>query len=243
MPIQNKERFSKKQQVDAFLSYPVTCIIAAYNEEKTIRKVVIGTKKYCEEVIVILAKNSKDRTADIAREAGAIIYNDNGKGKGAALRFGIEKATKDTIVFIDADGSHDPEDIPKLLTPIFSGDAEFVVGSRALGGSEELHATFTEFLRNAGGAIIMLYINYLYNVRYTDCENGFRAIKTDIIKRLNLNANDFDIEQEMVIKALKKKVKIKEVPTHEYKREFGASHLSLFSCGWKFVFRLLRELF
>lgn len=223
--------------------YPVSCIIPAYNEEKTIEKLVLNAKTYCAEVIVILAKKSIDRTGHIAEHAGAIVYKDNGEGKGAALRLGIVHASQPVIVFMDADGSHDPHDIPKIVDPVIHGEVDFVIGSRALGGSEELHSTWTEFLRNTGGALIMLYINYLFNVRYTDCENGFRAIRTEILRSLQLNANDFDIEQEMVIKALKKKVEIKEVPAHEYKRAYGVSRLNLLKNGWSFLFRLVRELF
>lgn len=223
--------------------FPVTCIIPAYNEERTIQSVITGVLEYCEEVIIIVAKKSNDQTEEIARQTGAGVYRDTGLGKGAALRFGINHATKGITLFIDADGSHNPADIPKIMAPILNDEADFVIGSRALGGSEELHATLTEFARNAGGALIMLYINYLFNVRYTDCENGFRAIKTEKLRNLSLNANDFDIEQEMVIKALKHNLRLKEVPAHEYKRVYGPSNLKLLSCGWKFLFRLLRELF
>lgn len=223
-------------------SYTVTGIIPTFNEEKTIQEIVLGVKQYVDEIIVIVAKKTTDNTMEIAKQLGCKVCLDNGKGKGAALRLGIEMATKDIVLFIDADGSHDHHDIPKILKPIQDGRTPFVIGSRALGGSEEWHTTLSEFSRNVGGALIMLYINYLFNVRYTDCENGFRAVKRELLVNLHLTANDFDIEQEMVIKALKQGVNIVEVPAHEYKRKYGKSTLKLWRSGWKFIWRLLREL-
>ena len=110
----------------------------------------------------------------------ARVILDDGTGKGGAIRQAIREATGDILVFIDGDGSHDPHDIPALIEPIVQGAADHVSGSRMLGGSDELHATFHQFIRLFGSQIITLSINYTQDVRLTDCQNGFRAIRRDV---------------------------------------------------------------
>ena len=205
----------------------VTIIIPTYNEEKNIREVIGGVKPYCDEILVVDAKRSKDKTAEIAKSLGAKLIKDNGKGHGAAKRIGIKEAKHNIIVFFDADGSHDPKDIPKIVKHLINNGYDLVLGSRMRGGSDELHGTWSNFVRNVGAGIIQLAINYRFNVRLTDSENGFRAIKKNVALNLRLNADDFDIEEEMVIKALKKGYKVGEIPTHEHERKHGASKLSL----------------
>ncbi len=218
-------------------------IIPAYNEESTIEEIILNAKKYVDELIVVVAKKSKDKTFEIASSLANKCIIDYGLGKGAALKLGVANTNGDIIIFMDSDGSHDSNDIPKLLAPIKNKGVDLVVGSRALGGSDELHGTLGEFIRNAGGAVVMLCINYFYGVRFTDCENGFRAIKKTVFNDLKLKANDFDIEQEMFIKALKRKYRVLEVPSHEYARKFGKSKLSPLKIGWKFVYRLIISFF
>lgn len=216
----------------------LTVIIPTKNEEKSIAEIVKGAKRYSNNVIVVDA-NSKDRTQSIANDLGARVITDNGKGKGAALRYAAGFASHGIILFIDADLSHDTKEIPKLVQPILEGKADIVVGSRMLGGSDELHGTFSNFMRNMGSGLIQMGINYRFNVRLTDCENGFRAIKTNVFQDLDLKSNDFDIEEEMIMRALKRGYKIIEVPSHEYERRYGKSNLSLPRMGWKFVWRLI----
>ena len=124
---------------------------------------------------MVVDGHSTDLTADLAKKAGALVIFDNGKGKGAAIRLAIENVSGDIIVFIDADGSHAPEDIPRLLEPILKDDADHVTGSRMMGGSDELHGDLGKFIRMLGSDIITLGINYRYNVRLTDSQNGFQG--------------------------------------------------------------------
>lgn len=219
-----------------------TIVIPTYNEEKTIKDIIKGVKPYANEVLVVDAKNSNDSTADIAKSLGAKVIKDNGKGVGAAKRIGIKAAKNNIIVLFDADGSHDPKDIPKMVNHLTGNGYDLVLGSRMTGGSDELHGTWSNFARNMGAGLIQLAINYRFNVRLTDCENGFRAIKKDVAEKLNLNANDFDIEEEIVIKCLKKGYKVGEIPTHEYERKYGKSKISLPKIGYKFIWRLIKEL-
>ena len=118
----------------------VTIVVPAKDEEETIGDVLVGARPYGDEILVIDG-HSQDKTREITLGCGAHVILDNGRGKGAALRKGIQQARGDVLVFIDADGSHDPNDIPRLLAPIRAGEADHVSASRMLGGSYELHGT------------------------------------------------------------------------------------------------------
>lgn len=220
----------------------ITIIIPTFNEEKNIVDVLKGVKPYADEILVVDAKKSTDKTAEIAKSMGAKVVKDNGKGHGEAKRIGISEAKNDILVFFDADQSHDTKDIPRMIKYLIDNNYDLVIGSRMRGGSDELHGNWSNFVRNTGSGLIQLVINYRFGVFLTDCEDGFRAIKKNVAVNLNLNADDFDIEEEMVIKALKKGYKVGEIPTHEYERRHGKSNLSLTKIGYKFVWRLLREI-
>ena len=149
----------------------------------------------------------------------------------------------DIIVFIDADGSHDPDDIPELIKPIIEGRVDHMTASRMRGGSDELHGDFSKFFRMMGSDIITLGINYRFNVRLTDCQNGFRAIKTEVARKLDLKENITTIEQEMIIKTLKKGYSMGEIPSHEYERKYGESCISLQKVWFRYVYSWLKYLF
>lgn len=220
----------------------VAVAVMAKNEEKSIGKVIKKVFKYTDEVLVIDG-HSKDKTREIAKNKGAKVFLDSGKGKGCGIRTAINKTTKEILVFIDADCSHDPKDIPKLIKPIIEGVADHVSGSRARGGSDELYGTFGNFLRKLGNDIVTLGINYRFNARLTESQNGFRAIKINVAKKLCLKENITTIEQEMIIKTLRRGYKISEVPTHEYKRAFGESNISLSKVWSRYIYSWLKYLF
>jgi len=219
----------------------VSVIIPALNEEATISDVIKSTKPFCNEVIVVDG-NSRDKTIKIAENEGCIVVKDNGKGKGDGLRVGASKASGDIFVFIDADGSHEPDDIPKLVAALENG-SDLVIGSRMTGGSDELHGTFSNFVRMVGSGIAALIINYIYKQELTDVQNGFRCIKKEVFFDIDTHANDFDIEQEITVRCLKKGYKVTEKPSHEYARKAGKSNLSVPKKGHKFILRLLIDLF
>jgi len=205
-----------------------------------LKGVLEAVKPFGYEVLVIDG-HSKDDTRQIARDSGVKVEMDNGRGKGDGIKTGIKFANGDLLVFIDADGSHEIGDIPKLIAPISKGEADLVIGSRMLGGSDELYGTIPNFVRMMGASLVALGINYRWSVHLTDPENGFRAIKKDVAMKLNLKSNDFDIEQEMVMKAVKSGYRVKEVSSHEYERKGGSSKLPT-GRGWKFIWRFLLDI-
>jgi dolichol-phosphate mannosyltransferase len=219
------------------LKKSVTVIIVAKDEEGGIAGIVEQVKPYADEVLVVDG-HSKDKTRELAERAGAKVILDNGKGKGAAYKAGAEAANKNILVFIDADGSHEPNDIPKLVQQITSVQADMVVASRMMGGSDEFHGNIFNYIRMVGGGLITLLINLRYKTQLTDVLNGFRAIKKDVFLSLKLRANDFDIEHEMIITCLKMGFKVKDVASHEYERKWGRSKLPTFRKTHVFLWRL-----
>ena len=216
----------------------VTVVVPTRDEEGLVGEIIDAVRTSCDEVLVVDG-HSKDRTREIAAARGARVILDHGKGKGEALRLALEEATGDIVVFIDADGSHEPKDIPALVAPIAAGEADLVIGSRGRGGSDELHGTFKQLIRYIGSQIIMLGINYRWNVRLTDSQNGFRAIRRDVGRNLGLTSNLTTIEQEMMMKALKKGLRVAEIPSHEYQRKWGTSKVVV----WKLWFAYLSSFF
>lgn len=220
----------------------VSAVIPAKNEAATIKDIIKEAKKHAFEVLVIDG-NSQDATKKIAEEERAKVFQDSGTGKGKAIRLGIEKAQGDIIVFMDADGSHDVRDIPKLILPIVLNKADMVIASRGKGGSDELQGDIDKCMRLVGSTIINLAINLRWKQKLTDAQNGFRAIKTSVAKSLNLKENITTIEQEMVMKALKKGYRISEIPAHEYERKYGASVIVLRKVWFRYVFSLIKNIF
>jgi len=221
----------------------VSIVIPAKDEAPTIRDIIREAKNYAFEVLVIDG-NSQDDTRKIAEEEGARVIQDTGKGKGLAIRLAIEKVQGDIIVFIDADGSHDPKDIPKVILPIaLKDEADMVIASRSKGGSDELQGDIDKCMRQVGSELIVLVVNLRWKQRLTDVQNGFRAIKTNVARSLNLKEKITSIEQEMVMKALKKGYRIAEVPSHEYERKYGTSAIVLKEVWLRYVYSLIKNLF
>jgi dolichol-phosphate mannosyltransferase len=220
----------------------ITVVIPAKNEEQNIADVIRQCKPYCDEVLVIDG-HSKDKTKDVAEAAGARVELDGGRGKGDGIRAGIAAARGDIIVFVDADGSHNPQDIPTLTAPVADGKYDMVIGSRMRGGSDELHGDIGKFIRMVGSDIITLSINYRFGVRITDSQNGFRAVRRTAAQAVRLTENIFTVEQEMLMKVLKKGYRVGEVPAHEYCRRHGKSGIVVWKMAPRYVWCLIKNLF
>jgi glycosyltransferase involved in cell wall biosynthesis len=218
-----------------------TIVIAAKDEAPTIAEVVRQALPFGAEVIVVDG-HSVDGTAAIARQAGARVLFDRGKGKGDAIRSAITQVTTPITVFLDADGSHDPADVPRLIEPIRAGAADHVGASRLIGGSSELHGGFDECFRLAGCAFITACVNRRFGVRLSDTQNGFRAVRTEVLTTLCLRENSTTIEQEMVMKTLAAGYRVAEVPGHERARLHGQSHINIWRVMPRYAYCLVINL-
>jgi dolichol-phosphate mannosyltransferase len=223
-----------------------TVIIPARNEAATIASIVRSVRAFVAEVIVVEG-GSTDATAQRAAAAGARVIRDPGLGKGAAMRLAVEHVSTPFCIFVDADGSHDPIDIPRLLAPLRANIADHVGGSRMLGGSDELHGGGDEFFRLTGSAFITCLVNLRYGTRLSDSQNGFRALRTDLFRQLALRSRHTTIEMEMVMATLAAGGRLHEVPTRERRRAAGYSKISLarpgvwLAYGWTLLRGLCRR--
>jgi len=220
----------------------LTIVIPTLNEEMTIGEMISRCKKYSSDILVVDG-HSSDQTVSIARSLGVRVIFDHRKGKGEAIRCAIREIAREITVFIDADGSHDPDDIPEVVRPILENRADHVSASRLIGGSSELHGGFDEFFRLAGSSFITACINHHFGVRLSESQNGFRALRTEILKSLDLREDITTIEQEMIIKTLRKGYRLVEVPSHEHTRKAGYSKISVRKVAFRYVYSMIKYLY
>ena len=188
----------------------ITVILPAFNEEVSIGSVVLLTRYYADSVIVV-DDGSSDRTAEIARKAGAeVIVHEVNKGKGSALKTGFAAADDlgaDIIVTMDSDGQHNPAEILKLIEPIIKGEADMVNGSRYLNGLDKN----TPAYRRVGQTILDEVTNLNSGLHITDSQSGFRAFSASTKDIFRFKAQGMAIESEMLADAGKSGLRIAEV--------------------------------
>ena len=216
----------------------VVAVVLAKNEEGTIGEAVERAAQFVHEVVV-MDGHSSDRTVEIARQMGASVYADPGRGKGSALRQSLRCVEADVLVFFDADGSPDPADIPRVAMPVVNDEADLCVGSRFAGGSEELSLSVSQLIRTVGNIMMNIAINRRWHVYLTDTLNGFRAVRRQAALAVELREDTHTIEQEMVMKMLRHGYRVTNVPTHEYARKFGRSHINIWKEWPKFAWCVL----
>ncbi|MDO5851720.1 MAG: glycosyltransferase family 2 protein [Methanobacteriaceae archaeon] len=186
----------------------IAVLLPAYNEEKTIEDIVLKCLKYVDKVFVI-NDGSIDNTSELASRSGAEVldYNVN-HGKGSALRAGFSKAKDyDIIITIDADGQHDPDEIPIIIKPIQDGVADIVNGSRYLKGNDRN----TPKYRRLGQIVLDTLTNLSSGIKLTDTQSGFRAFSNKILDVFKFEKDGFGIESEMIIDAANNNIRITEV--------------------------------
>lgn len=186
----------------------VAVLLPAYNEEVSIASMVLLSLQYADEVIVI-NDGSSDRTSEVSRLAGAtVLSHTTNKGKGAALKTGFKYAQDyDIIVTIDADGQHNPSEIPDVIKPIMEDRADIVNGSRYIAGKD----TTTPTYRRVGQTVLDNATYLASGVKLTDTQSGFRAFSSKSIEYFNFDPNGFGIESDMLIEASVNKLRIVEV--------------------------------
>lgn len=223
----------------------VDVIIPAWNEEKSIGLVVAEIPKHLVRHIVVVDNNSRDKTGEVAAQAGAIVEHESEQGYGAACLKGISWVNKqtppcDVLVFMDADHSDYPEELTLLLEPILSGKADMVIGSRALGNKEKGSMTPQQVF---GNWLATWMIRVIYGFRYTDL-GPFRAIRMESLNRLGMRDRNYGWTVEMQVKALKKGLRCAEVAV-TYRRRIGVSKVSgtvkgTIGAGYKIITTILK---
>ena len=223
-------------------SQKTTAVIPAYNEEKTIESVVTGALKHVTEVLVV-DDGSVDRTVDLAMKAGATVISiPRNIGKGHALSIGLTTAAlngSEIIVCLDSDGQHDPDDIPRIVEPIADGRADMVIGSRFLDAhSRDLIPAY----RRVGQGVLTIATNMGSAVKITDSQSGYRAFRRDILRSFDYVETGMGIESEMVRSAVRRGLKIEEVPITAKYDGLDTSTLKPGSHGMTVLGSVIREI-
>jgi len=196
----------------------VSVIIAALNEEESIANVIKSVPKDLADEIVVVDNGSNDRTAEIAKGAGARVIQEPLAGYGRAFRAGLRAISPgcEIVVFLDGDGSDCPEMMDRLVTPIIEDRSDFVIGSRTRGNREAGSLIFHQVV---AGYMIGFLLRILYGAHSTDM-GPFRAIRRETLDKLNLREETYGWPLEMQMRAARARVRTMEVPV-DYRRRAG----------------------
>jgi glycosyltransferase involved in cell wall biosynthesis len=202
----------------------LSVVVPVFNERNTVVEILRRVRAVelpdgVELEVVVVDDGSTDGTREVLRQLGdstvRIVLHDANRGKGAALRTGFAHATGEYVLVQDADLEYDPDDWPKLLNPVLRGKARVVYGSRFTGERRNML-----LLHWMGNRFLSMTTNVLYNTTLSDMETCYKLVERDLLERLNLHADRFDIEPEITAKILKRGVRIYEVPISYSGREF-----------------------
>lgn len=201
----------------------IALIIPALNEEQALTKVLDELPRGLFARVVVVDNGSSDGTVRVARARGAQVVTEPRRGYGRACLAGLATLPPETdiVVFMDADASDLPAEAARLVEPIARGEADLVIGSRILGQAEP---RALGRLQNWGNRLAVALVRLLYGVRYTDL-GPFRAIRRHSLQELNMRDPNFGWTAEMQVKALKRGLRVREVPV-SYRVRIGRSKIS-----------------
>jgi glycosyltransferase involved in cell wall biosynthesis len=217
-----------------------TVVVPTKDEALNVGWVLKRIPAFVDEIILVDG-DSTDGTVEaaLAVRPDIRVIGQERPGKGAALRAGFAAATGDYVVMLDADGSMNPAEI-QLFVAVLDAGADMVKGSRFLpsAGTADMSG-----VRRAGNGALLALVNALYGSRFTDLCYGFCAFRRSALDRLALVSDGFEVETEMVVRALRTRIAVVEVPSFESPRRFGRSHLSAWRDGRRVLWTLLRQRF
>ncbi|MCK4305094.1 MAG: glycosyltransferase family 2 protein [Candidatus Eisenbacteria sp.] len=200
----------------------ISVIMPAYNERATILEIISRVQAVdLPKEILVVDDGSRDGTRKILQDLTGpglrIFFHERNRGKGAAIRTALPYVTGEILIIQDADLEYDPAEYPKLIAPITAGAADVVYGSRFLGrgrGSAGI-------LHYAANRLLTAISNLFTGLRLTDMETCYKALRVDLVRRLELVSNSFEIEPEITAKAARLGARFREVPIHYAGRSYG----------------------
>ena len=205
----------------------LSIIIPCYNENETIEKIVdaVVAAPYPDKQIIVVDDGSRDGTReklrDVVEPSGRVhqvIYHDANRGKGAALRSGIQAATGDIVLVQDADLEYNPMEYPRLVEPILAGRAEVVFGSRFVGGDAR---RVLYFWHRAGNGLLTLLSNMFTNLNLTDMETCYKVFRAEILRGITIEEDRFGFEPEITAKVAKSGCRVYEVGISYFGRTYN----------------------
>lgn len=218
----------------------IAVLIPCYNEELTVEKVINDFKRELPEAdIYVYNNNSKDKTEELAKKAGAIVVNEYKQGKGNVVRSQFRDIDADLYVMVDGDDTYPAEFVHKLIEPVQNGQADMAIGDRLSNGTyqKENKRPFHEF----GNNIVKKSINVLFDTKLKDIMTGYRVFNKRFVKNMPVLSPKFEIETEMSLYALDKKYIIKEIPIiYRDRPEGSSSKLNTVDDGIKVVKTIAR---
>lgn len=211
----------------------LSVIVAAFNEqdiiERCVRSIFAVYPRDCELVVV---DGGSDRTGDVverlAREFALLRYvrNVNDRGKGHAIGTGVASARADVMAQIDADLQFLPSELPRLVEPILQGVADVTLGTRFARDSVRLPGS-TPWLRTLGNKTASLYASVLFGHRMTDVQAGMKAWTREAIDRIDFKSDNYSYEVEIPVKALRKRLRVVDVPITTDARQAGRTNVNV----------------
>ena len=222
----------------------IDVVIPAFNEEESLPLVLAALPRPPVRRVVVADNNSVDGTARVGREGGAVVVPATVPGYGSACLAALDHVRRhdppDVVVFIDADYSDHPEELPRVVAPILADEADVVIGSRVL-GEREPGALMPQ--ARAGNLVACTLIRLLYGHRYTDL-GPFRAIRWQAFEELGMKDTDFGWTAEMQVKAVRAGLAVTEVPV-SYRKRIGVSKITgtvkgTIMAGYKILWTVFR---
>jgi glycosyltransferase involved in cell wall biosynthesis len=221
--------------------FKLSVVIPAYNEEQTIRRVIMRVLSVpIPKEIIVVNDASTDGTGleldELEGRAGLhVIHKPLNEGKGAALRTGFRHASGDVVIVQDADLEYDPRDIPAVIRPIIDGQADAVFGSRFLAESPQDQS----LVHRSGNWLLTSASNWLTGLQLTDMETCYKAFRRETLRHIEIQQNRFGFEPEVTAKLARRKCRIAEVPIRYQARSYAEGKkiglLDLFSAIWCIV--------